>query len=272
MAMPLLHNYQAPGPVAARFVAGQAAARALIGPRRGGRKIAAVAALAARWAVSQAPYWAVTVIAPRADDLAGGVEQAVTLSFGADAGKWDLPNHAFAFERAARGVVGGGGRGIEFRFFGWDRAEHRRRAASRPAAAVWLAGARDLDPEAADLAAELAGAGMPGLAPGLLLATSRMPYASHWLAVRFSAEAAGARNWLLYRQPGGRTPQAENLVNLPDGFYARLAERLPPHEIGSEVDAEWRDPAGAEDLAADPERAGLTAAWAVERELAEADG
>lgn len=52
-------------------------------------------------------------------------------------------------------------------------------------------------------------------------------HASHWGAKLFAKNLPG---YSLYRQPGGRTTEAENRENLPDGYYERLC-------VGK--DAEW---------------------------------
>lgn len=52
-------------------------------------------------------------------------------------------------------------------------------------------------------------------------------HAGHWGAKLF---AKGLPGYTLFRQPGGRSPLAENVKNLPDGYYARLV-------IGK--DSEW---------------------------------
>lgn len=260
-ATPLLTGYRPDGSVLAAFLAGTGFARALVGPRSGGRKIAAVADIAGQALRAAPARWRVAVAAARAEDLQGGAMRAVAEAFGPDAGKWDLPGRRFAIDIARPD----GRRAIEFHFFGLDRPEQRRQWDAAAATIVWLCGARDLGLDALDRAVELAGSWSEGADRALLIATSRMPEPGHWLALRF--EAAGstdADNWTLYRQPGGRSPAAENRTHLDrakPGFYDRLAARLPIAEIASEVDAEWREAGWNEAQALDPARLALAALW-----------
>lgn len=265
----LLTNYRADGAVLRAFLASPVFARALIGPRKGGRKVAAVASIVRRMRLlpiaaegpSQAQArWRVAVIAAHAEDLQSGPMRAVAEAFGADTGHWDMGARVFAVDwRQADGR-----RWLEMRFFGADRPEQRRRFEAWPATLVWLAGARDLPAELCDTAVELAGAYGEGAgAPGLIV-TSRMPEAAHWIAERFAPlvvdRDAGA--WRLFRQPGGREAAAENLAHLKPGFYARLAERLPLRDVAGEIDAEWRELSGFDDRAPiDPARLALAALW-----------
>jgi hypothetical protein len=43
----------------------------------------------------------------------------------------------------------------------------------------------------------------------------------------------------LFKQPGGRSPHAENLHNLPQGYYTRLAASMPEAWVRVYVDGEW---------------------------------
>jgi hypothetical protein len=43
----------------------------------------------------------------------------------------------------------------------------------------------------------------------------------------------------LFHQPGGRASQAENLANLPPGYYARLAASMPLDWCRVYVDSQW---------------------------------
>lgn len=49
----------------------------------------------------------------------------------------------------------------------------------------------------------------------------------------------------LFKQPGGRTPEAENVENLVDGYYERLARGQSPEWVKRYVDAQYgNDPSG----------------------------
>lgn len=258
--MALLAGYQPDGAQLRAFLDSAAFARALIGPAHGGRKIAAIADIAARALAAPPAKWRVTVLAPRADELTGGVMAAVAAAFGPDKGFWDLTQRSFAFDMTHQGAR----RPLEFRFFGADRPEQRRRFEATPATVVWLADARDLGADALDAALALAGSWADGAPGARVTVTSRMPDDAHWIAARFKPD--GAATWQLFRQPGGRSEHAENrrwLDREHQGYYARLAGRLQPRAVASDVDAEWREADWADGVPVEPRRLALAALWVI---------
>ncbi len=60
-------------------------------------------------------------------------------------------------------------------------------------------------------------------------------HAGHWGAKLFSKQLAG---YEMFRQPGGRSPQAENVENLPPGYYERLCSGKDSEYIRVYVDGE----------------------------------
>jgi hypothetical protein len=58
-----------------------------------------------------------------------------------------------------------------------------------------------------------------------------------WLYKLFVEEKP--QGFELFRQPGGRSPDAENLKNLPPDYYARLAASMPEDWVKVFVDGEW---------------------------------
>jgi hypothetical protein len=63
-------------------------------------------------------------------------------------------------------------------------------------------------------------------------------HGGHWGAKRF---ARGLPGHVLYRQPSGRAPNAENLENLEEGYYARLCVGKSSEYIKVYVDGEDAD-------------------------------
>jgi hypothetical protein len=63
-------------------------------------------------------------------------------------------------------------------------------------------------------------------------------HGGHWGAKLFAKQLPGYR---LFCQPGGRTPQAENLKNLPDGYYERLCVGKSSDYVRVYVDGEDSD-------------------------------
>jgi hypothetical protein len=62
---------------------------------------------------------------------------------------------------------------------------------------------------------------------------------SHWLYQKFVAEPV--EGWQLHMQPGGRTPQAENMKYLPKNYYDDMAKTSDPAFVAVHVDAAWGD-------------------------------
>lgn len=58
-----------------------------------------------------------------------------------------------------------------------------------------------------------------------------------WLYRNFRQERP--EGWALFEQPGGRSAEAENLENLPPGYYDKLAAGKSPDWIAVYVDGEW---------------------------------
>lgn len=47
--------------------------------------------------------------------------------------------------------------------------------------------------------------------------------------------------WEVFKQPGGRSPEAENVENLPPGYYEDISLGKPPEWVKVHVDAEYGD-------------------------------
>lgn len=84
-------------------------------------------------------------------------------------------------------------------------------------------------PPASDIAASWAG----------IIADCNAPRLDNWVYQRLfkaSAEALAEADMALWRQPGGLDPRAENLENLPPGYYQTMARTLPGHMCRRMVD------------------------------------
>ncbi|WP_428246760.1 hypothetical protein [Ferrovibrio sp.] len=78
-----------------------------------------------------------------------------------------------------------------------------------------------------------------GAAPGAVLGAFNPPSVAHWL-YRFTT-LEPSPEWKLYRQPSGRSPQAENRRNSSLAYYERmaLAWKNKPDDVRRFVDGEW---------------------------------
>lgn len=233
-------SYDPPGATLKAFRASPATVRALIGPVQAGRKTCAVYDILLRAGSSPQRRWRWAVIAANDAALETAIDVWHSVVPKVGFGDWDAKalRHQFGFAVPAGGPGGRMARpkDLDLQFFAADRGEHRKRLAALEASGIWLVGARELDEGIFDQA--LAAAGSWPLdeppAPAIIL-TSRMPDEAHWLAKRSDDGGEIAR----FRQPGGRTTQAENIRNLKPGFYRRLAAGRNPEWVRVHVDAEF---------------------------------
>lgn len=70
---------------------------------------------------------------------------------------------------------------------------------------------------------------------GVIMSSNPYPDGSPWYEAYEVTQPAG---WVLYRQPSGLSPEAENVENLPDDYYARLCEGASPDWIRVHVHGE----------------------------------
>lgn len=71
---------------------------------------------------------------------------------------------------------------------------------------------------------------------GIILDTNP-PDNEHW--IYRAAEEEKPVDWDIFKQPGGRSPNAENLENLPAGYYSRIVGSMSQDEITVYVDGEY---------------------------------
>lgn len=231
-------SYDPPGEVLRAFCRSPAAVRALIGPLWAGRKTTVVRGEILRRAYAVGGRWRWTILAPAAE-----LETVIACwrRWAPLPGDWDKAEEwnrlKFAVELPGLTDSGAGKRNIdlELRFLARGSVKDIG-AALGETTGVWLAGARDLDEACFDAALVAAGSWPLDDKPRpFVICTSRMPAAGHWLAQRPELSADGA----LFRQPGGRAPDAENLKHLKPGFYPRLAEGRPADWVRVNIDAEF---------------------------------
>lgn len=231
MADRLSFAYKPPGATLRAFRASNAFARALIGPMEGGRKTCVVHDIVLRAGLGTQRRWRWIVLRPDSTALEEHTIATWHRWVPADLGEWD----AKALRHRIDFAAGGKERDLEIQFLAWDRPEHRRRLSAAEATGFWLDDARGLDEVALDLALDHAGTWpLDEEAAGLVTCTSRMPPADHWLVRRFPADGETAR---LFRQPGGRSPQAENIRK--PGHYQRISAGRSAEWVRVHVDAEF---------------------------------
>ena len=225
-------SYSPPGAQLAAFLKSDHRLRALIGPVYAGRKSAAtydIVQRAVRFHRQRAWRW--VVVRQRRDEI-----EAYTLP---TIRKW-IQDGAYDAKKQRYGYVYDLGDGIrrllEIDFLAMEEASDRRRLPTLEASAVWLDDARNLSVGVLDdcrmIVGRYPGALEGGCAWRGIICTSRMPLPGHWLVERGEVE--------LYRQPSGRSPQAENLGYLKSRSfsYEKLAKEEDPDWVRRHVDAE----------------------------------
>lgn len=162
---------------------------------------------------------------------------------------WDVRSRRFTigFDVKSRRV-----RELEVYFLAADQVADRKRLANLDLTWGWIHEARELGDRG--VLAELVDA--TGNFPPLLelarheldepragvLLSSRPPANGHWWQQVFDVEQP--EGYALFRQPPGRSAQAENLDNLPRGFYQRAANK-PAEWVRCNVDGEYPEASGS---------------------------
>ena len=79
--------------------------------------------------------------------------------------------------------------------------------------------------------------GQPGPSYTAMQLDTNAPDDDHWWYEKF--EVLRPRGWAIYKQPGGRTPQAENSEHLGERYYERLAEGMTEDAKRVYVDGQY---------------------------------
>src|SRR5579863_2173261 len=222
--------YVPPGATLAQFIRASAPATALIGPMHGGRRTCAVNKIVNLLIYGQQRRWRWIVVRSTQrlldDETIPAWFRWVPMSIG----QWEPRQRRF------RLCVGIGERehDLDLSFYALDIPAHRSALQNlSEISGVWLDGARELEESELNRALDLAGSWPPDEPPNpVILVSSRCPtHDSHWLVQR--------KDFTLFRQPGGRSPRAENLKNLKGGqlYYTRAAEGRSPERVQVEIDA-----------------------------------
>jgi hypothetical protein len=222
-------KYAPPGATLKAFRDSPAMARGLVGPMLGGRKTCAVHDILLSAVYGRQMRWRWAVVHPLEDGLRDHTIRVWHRWVSPTIGSWD----ARGLRHRVELEVNGKPRDLDVTFFALDVRDHRKRLMMFETTGIWLDGARDIEEDIFDKALDLAGQWPldEGGANPKIIITSRMPLSTHWLARR--------PDLVLFRQPGGRTAQAENLTNIKDGFYQRAIVGRSADHVRTEIDAEF---------------------------------
>jgi hypothetical protein len=251
-------DYQPPGETLQAFRQSDAVARAVIGPMGAGRKIAVLHDIVIRAFPADQVHHRWIIAAASADQVMQVIDR-VNEWVPPGVGDWDDKTWRRQLKLGDGNTTA---RVFDFQFLALDRPEHRRRFGSAETTGFWLVAARDLDEAIFQTALERAGtwpSGFDGGGRKQVIATSRMPRSDHWLMTRSDVA--------LFRQPGGRTAEAENVEprgGLKRGSYERAAQGMDPARVATEIDAEFARKPDEEFLDVSPARVALAAFWALQ--------
>ncbi len=221
--------YDPPGDTLRAFCKSRATCRGLIGPVEGARKVTVVRGEILRRAYADGGRWRWTVIAPEAE-----LEKIVACwkVFAPLPGTWDKPEEWNHLKFSVPLSDGKRDIDLEMHFLA-RRSVRDLGAAIGETTGVWLADAARLDEECFEAAFVAAGS-WPVAEPArpFVICTSRPPPADHWLAQR-------SDELVLFRQPGGRTAQVENMRGRRPDFYRRMAIGRSPDWVKVNIDGEF---------------------------------
>ena len=226
-----------PSPTLRRFMASDAFVRCVVGPVGSGKSSACVVELLRR-AAQQAPgpdgvrrsRWA--VIRNTYPELRDTTRKTFEQWLPPGKGKWHEQEFAFTWETDTRVRGQAGSMSCEILFRALDRPEDVKKLLSLELTGAYINEAREVPKHILDVLQSRIGrypAMKDGGASWFGVWMDTNPWAtSHWGYELFSKQRP--EGFDLFEQPDGLSPQAENIENLPAGYYQRLTHGK---------DAEW---------------------------------
>lgn len=233
-------DYKFAGPTIARFHRSSAFVRCLMGPFGSGKSVACVMELLWR-AAEQKPapdgkrYSRFAIIRSTYPEL-----QTTTLK---TVQAWVPP--ALGVPRLQPPMtlhIRKGDIDCEILFLALDREDDVRKLLSLELTGAWINEAREVPRAVFDALTGRVGRypqmsiGGPTWS-GVILDTNP-PDTEHWLYRAFEGGDT-PRDWELFKQPSGLSPEAENVANLPPGYYQRLAAGKDPDWVRVYVHGEY---------------------------------
>lgn len=152
-----------------------------------------------------------------------------------DCGRWQSEGPPTHF------VTGPDGFDAEVMFLALDRPEDVRKLLSLELTWAWINEAREVPKAILDGLTGRVGRFPPvrdgGCNGPQIILDTNAPDSDSWYYKL--AEEQKPEGFTFHRQPGGRSPDAENLPNLPPGYYARAVAGKSPDWVRVYVDAEY---------------------------------
>lgn len=232
--MEIRYSYQ-PVPTIRRFSESDAFIRGLMGPFGSGKSSGCVIEIIKRSAAEKPgpdgikrSRWAVI------RNTYGQLDDTTIRTFHAwippgHFGDWKATDHDFIINRLAPDLQ------IEILFRALDRPDHVRNLLSLDLTGAWVNEAREIPWSIIQALQGRVGRYPPQSAGGPnwwgIIMDTNPPDDDSWWYQKF--EELKPDNWALFKQPSGVSLQAENLKNLPKGYYENLVAGMD--EIGAKV-------------------------------------
>lgn len=224
--------YQPPGPVADAFIADRSSVSAIMGPMGSGKTSAVIMKTILRAAEMQPSkltgerLYKVGVVRNTMTDLKRTTMKSIENWFG-DAGQWGGGGSASEppFFKVGMPRPDGTIARLWYEFVGLDTHNIEQLAKGWEITDYWLNEADLVPKDVLDFVDGRAGRypseihGKPKFYCGML--DYNAPDIENYCYTVFESDLP--EGYKLFKQPGGRDPKAENLMNLPDGYYDRLA-------------------------------------------------
>lgn len=235
-------HYRAP-PTLARFLRSNAFVRCVVGPVGSGKSSACVVEFARR-AMEQAPgpdgvrRTRFCVIRNTYSQLRDTTRKTFEQWLPPGMGKWKEQEFTFTVDKA---LADGTRMHCEVLFRALDRPEDKKKLLSLELTGAYINEAREVPRDVADMLETRVGR-YPSTAQGGctwfgVWMDSNPWHTGHWGYRRFSKEKP--HGYELFEQPGGRTAEAENVENLPQGYYERLVAGKDADWVAELVDAKY---------------------------------
>jgi hypothetical protein len=232
-------NFEPAGPVAAAFMRSDAFVRLIVGPFGSGKTSAGVVEILRR-AQMQAPgpdgvrRVRALIIRNTFADLKSTTLKSFEQWLPPEYGKLTLGTSPIVHRIVTADLD------LELVFVPLDKDEDVRKLLSMEASFALIDEAREIPKSIFD-----ALTGRVGRFP------SRLQGGCTWSGIMLISNPSDTESWLyklaenppegyeVFKQPSGRSPQAENLANLPAGYYQRIAGGKDPEWVKVYVDGEW---------------------------------
>lgn len=235
-------SYRAP-PTLARFMRSNAFVRAVVGPVGSGKSSSSVVEILRR-AVEQEPSpdkvrrTRFAVIRNTYRQLKDTTRKTFEQWVPAALGKWKEQDFTFLLEKP---LEDGTRLHCEVLFRALDRPEDVKKLLSLELTGAYINEAREIPKSVLDVLQTRVGR-YPSKAQGGatwfgIWADTNPWHTGHWGYKLFSK--ARPEGYELFEQPGGRAPDAENVENLPPGYYERLIAGKDSSWVGEYVDSKY---------------------------------